>query len=138
MHPTRVCELTVYALNCRAIDSPATCAECLYYNAEWCCCNTKYIMKDALTLLKEQEARVLSAEEIRSGEAVVMWLEDKDRENVIPGLWFRLSNEGGDEAVDIHVMDGFIGARLAEYNKRWRAWTAHPSDEQRKEAAWNG
>lgn len=95
------------------------------------------LMIDAIALLKEQEARVLSAEEIRSGEAVVVWLEDKDRENVIPGIWFRLSNEGGDEAVDIHVMDGFIGARLAEYNKRWRAWTAHPSDEQRKAVKWD-
>ena len=50
-------EKVLYALNCRAIDSPATCAECSYYNAEWCCCNTKYIMKDALALLKEQEAK---------------------------------------------------------------------------------
>lgn len=92
---------------------------------------------DALTLLREQEPRVLTLEEIRSGTVEVVWLEDADKPNVIPGIWFRLSNEGGDEAVDIHVMDGFVGARLAVYGKMWRAWTSRPTKEQRKAVPWD-
>lgn len=92
---------------------------------------------DALVLLREQEPRVLTLEEIRSGTVEVVWLEDADKPNVIPGIWFRLSNEGGDEAVDIHVVDGFVGARLEVYGKLWRCWTARPTEEQRKAVPWD-
>lgn len=94
------------------------------------------VLMDALSLLKEQEPRVMTVEEIRSGTAEVVWLEDADKPNVIPGIWFRLSNEGGDESVDIHVMDGFIGARLEVYGKLWRCWSARPTEEQRKAVKW--
>ena len=94
-------------------------------------------IRDALALLKEQGARVMTVEEIRSGAFEVVWLEDADKPNVIPGIWFRLSNEGGDEAVDIHVMDGFVGARLEVYGKMWRAWTSRPDEGQRKAVAWD-
>ena len=92
---------------------------------------------DALALLKEQEPRVLTLEEIRSGAVEVVWLEDADKAEVIPGIWFRLSNEGEDEAVDIHIRDGFVGARLEVYGKTWRAWTSRPDEDQRKAVAWN-
>ena len=78
----------------------------------------------------------MTLEEIRSGAVEVAWLEDADKPNVIPGIWFRLSNEGGDEAVDIHVMDGFVGARLAVYGKKWRAWTSRPSEQQMRDTPW--
>ena len=95
-------------------------------------------LHDAIDLLKAQEPRVLTPEEIRSGAVEVAWVEDRDKAEVIPGIWFRLSNEGEDEAVDIHIRDGFVGARLAVYGKLWRCWTAKPSDEQRKAVKWNG
>ena len=89
-----------------------------------------------LELIRETEPRVLSLEEIRSGAVEVAWIEDADKAEVIPGIWFRLSNEGGDESVDIHIRDGFVGARLEVYGKLWRCWTARPTEEQRKAAAW--
>lgn len=98
---------------------------------------TAALAADALALLKEQEARVLTVEEIRSGAAEVVWLEDADKPNVIPGIRFKLMNEGEDEAVAIHVMDGFIGPRLAVYGKMWRAWTSRPTEEQRKAVPWD-
>ena len=51
-------ENVLYALKCRAVDNPSTCAECLYYNAKCYGCNIKYIMKDALDLLEEQEKKI--------------------------------------------------------------------------------
>ena len=114
---------------------PDTCFECPYFTGRIDCSHK--MNTDALTLLREQEPRVLTLEEIRSGTVEVVWLEDPDKPNVIPGIWFRLSNEGGDEAVDIHVMDGFVGARLAVYGKMWRAWTSRPTEEQRKAVPWD-
>ena len=48
-------ENVLYALNCRAADTPSTCAECSYYVPKYSCCNLRQIMRDALDLLKEQE-----------------------------------------------------------------------------------
>lgn len=110
------------------------CESCPYHTDKARCLTT--LMRDALALLKEQEPRVLTVEEIRSGTVEVVWLEDADKPNVIPGIWFRLSNEGGDEAVDIHVMDGFVGARLEVYGKLWRCWSAWPTEEQMRETPW--
>lgn len=110
-------------------------ADCPYSRHALMC---KYVlMRDALDLLNAQTPRVLTLEEIRSGTVEVVWLEDADKPNVIPGIWFRLSNEGGDEAVDIHIRDGFVGARLAVYGKMWRAWTSRPTEEQRKAVPWD-
>ena len=95
---------------------------------------------DALAILKEQEPRVLTLEEVRSGSVEVAWIEDKNRRifgsDIIPGLWFRFSNVGEDEAVDIHIRDGFVGARLEVYGKMWRAWTSRPSPEQMRGTPW--
>lgn len=110
-----------------------SCSECPYQQG----C-THDLMRDALELLREQEARVMTLDEIRSGAVEVAWIEDADKAEVIPGIWFRLSNEGGDEAVDIHIRDGFVGARLEVYGKLWRCWTARPTEEQMRETPWEG
>lgn len=115
---------------CAGID----CTGCPYQRISPC---QNKLVTDALALLREQEPRVLTLEEIRSGTVEVAWIEDADKAEVIPGIWFRLSNEGEDEAVDIHVMDGFVGARLAVYGKMWRAWTSRPTEEQRKAVPWD-
>lgn len=107
------------------------------YNVSSTHCMTN-LHKDALALLREQEPRVLTVEEIRSGAVEVAWIEDADKAEVIPGIWFRLSNEGEDEAVDIHIRDGFVGARLEVYGKLWRCWTVRPTEEQRKAVLWDG
>ena len=94
--------------------------------------------REILGALRRCEPRVLTVEEIRSGAVEVAWIEDADKAEVIPGIWFRLSNEGEDEAVDIHIQDGFVGARLEVYGKLWRCWSARPTEEQRKAVAWDG
>lgn len=109
-----------------------SCPECPYYR-EGC---SPQLIRDALALLREQEPRVMTLEEIRSGAAEVVWLEDADKPNVIPGIRFKLMDEDGDEAVAIHVMDGFVGARLEVYGKMWRAWTSRPTPEQMRDAKW--
>lgn len=125
-------EKTIRGLEAHYSDQP--CSECPYQGERYC---TMELTSDALALLREQEARVLTLEEIRSGAAEVVWLEDADKPNVIPGIRFKLMDEDGDEAVAIHVMDGFIGPRLAVYGKKWRAWTSRPTPEQMRAVPWN-
>ena len=121
---------------CIKLDGNGCSLECPYLAGKSPCPNA--MLRDALSLLKEQEPRVLTVEEIRSGAVEVAWIEDADKPGVIPGIWFRLSNEGEDEAVDIHIRDGFVGARLEVYGKLWRCWTARPTEEQRKAVKWDG
>lgn len=92
---------------------------------------------DALALLREQEPRVMTLEKIQSGTVEVAWLECSDKEEVRAGLWFKRINEGEDEGIIIHVLDGFEGLRTEVYGKTWRCWSARPTPEQRKAVPWD-
>lgn len=140
------------------IDKAECPAECPYY--EKCVaydrrCIFQPLMRDALSLIRQQAkihelqtkvhelqtaqtAKWMTLEYVREclHDGDVAWLEHYDKSQVIPGIRFRLINEGGDEAIEFHVMDGFIAARLAYYGKEWRCWTQRPTDEQREEAKW--
>lgn len=96
------------------------------------------MIRAALALLKDAEPRVLSLEKIQSGTVEVAWLECSDKREVQAGLWFKRINEGEDEGIIIHVLDGFEGMRTEVYGKTWRCWTARPTEEQRKAVLWNG
>ena len=96
------------------------------------------VAREIVALLKEQEPRVLALEKIQSGMVEVAWLECSDKEEVRAGLWFKRINEGEDEGIIIHVLDGFEGLRTEVYGKTWRCWTARPTEEQRKAVLWDG
>lgn len=97
------------------------------------------LLRDALELLKAQEPRVMTLEEV--GETFDdMWLEYNDR--VYPATW------GGTDynrnAVSYYV-HGYVrvgrGITLTlpieDYGKTWRCWTARPTDEQREAVKWD-
>ena len=115
---------------CAGID----CTGCPYQRISPC---QNKLVADALALLREQEPRVLALEKILSGTVEVAWLECSDKEEVRAGLWFKRINEGEDEGIIIHVLDGFEGLRTGVYGKTWRCWTARPTEEQRKAAKWD-
>lgn len=132
-------EKVIYALRCRGNGSPSTCSECSYYNSEPCCCNLIYIIKDALVLLEEQEARVMTLEEAREtlhNEDFVYFIEDIDVKMLVG---FRagedyLSLSNGDYMNLDDLDEG--GSLEAEYGKTFRFWTSRPSKEQMKNAPW--
>lgn len=133
-------EKVLYALNCRAIDSPATCAECSYYNAEWCCCNTKYIMKDALALLKEQEARVMTEGDVLHSTGKPMWFESRGMYLSKKGFWilpFEVDPELHIRFVQ-SITGGKITLSLIDYGKLWRVWNKCPTPEQMRDTPWEG
>lgn len=128
-------EKVIYALRCRGNGSPSMCSECSYYNSELCSCNLIYIIKDALVLLQEQEARVLTLEETIALCGEPVWIEENTLQGsygawgVVKGLHERY------EAVNIGGVRFTYWPR-AKYNITWRCWSALPTEEQRKEASW--
>lgn len=101
------------------------------------------LMDDALSLLKAQEPRVLTLEEL---DAIY---QTKERHtwpfNTPPYLWMTVNP-------DVRKTRGFwicwrdIMYSLENdspfyvrenYGKVWKIWTAEPTDEQREEAQWN-
>lgn len=114
------------------------CEKCPYSNVHYCC---DQIIDDALELLKAQEPRVMTLEDVmklRFND--VVYFEMTVSGVVIPAI-----------VIDVieHMPDGDIGivqfrliqeptanCDLEYYGKKWRCWTSRPTDEQREETPW--
>lgn len=67
-----------------------------------------------------------------------IWLEDRDKEEVIPAVLFEFCEPG---VFEFGVADGspvavLVCPHLYDYGSRWRAWAHKPTDEERKAAEW--
>ena len=89
-------------------------------------------LEEAAEMLEAQEPVVLELSEIHRGVAV--WLGDVDKADVI--LAIGGSSAGGTKCF-ITENDISIAPLDADYNVRWRAWTAEPTEEQREATPWN-
>ena len=122
------------ALACKANDPIVDCTGCPYQDRD--SCDYQQICKDALALLREQEVRVLDWNEIGTVDGAV-WLEDRDENEVVSGLVMQMHS-----AVNLDIKkDGKLhtaSASRSDYGERWRAWSARPTEEQRKAVKWNG
>ena len=106
-------------------------AKCPYIKEPGC---TRVLLQDALALLKEQEARVLTAEEMAQIEPdTVYWGEG----NHVRNLWpMAFTDEAIEDSYSGFLKDSY--GRIYEvelYNKGvmgWRLWTFRPTEEQRK------
>lgn len=88
---------------------------------------------DALELLKEQEPRVLTLDDIAA------WVRQKPmgREPIYVEVKDLLGTWGAwmvDEIAS-YLPETDLSSEL--YGKTWRVWSAKPTEEQRKEAGWN-
>ena len=123
------------------------CQNCPYYEDEYEAdipygmCNIQDMFDDALDLLKEQEARVLEYSEIEKHPLV--WLEDNDKEDVIPALFLQyngwsaeFSRQSPDKYVDTIVRSAKVVADERTYGKTWRCWTSRPSEQQMRDTKW--
>lgn len=67
-------------------------------------------------------------------QARMVWLEDVDKEDVIPALLVFMS---GKEYVWLVIGETTSVLReKAHYGKRWRAWKSKPTSKEREEAKW--
>lgn len=89
---------------------------------------------DALALLREQEPRVMTLEEVQEDELV--WIEVPQSDEIWPALLREADWFGHPK----WAMCGYAIARSFlrnRYGKDWRCWTARPTDEQRKAVKWD-
>lgn len=68
----------------------------------------------------------------------VVYAEDVDKAEIIPVLVDRRAHDRI-VLVRAHLMGGpslTTYPLISEYNKRWRCWTARPTDKQREATSW--
>ena len=92
------------------------------------------IARDVLTLLKAQEPRVMTLEEVHLHE--VYWIEEDDISRPWPTAMHHIRNAG---LLDGPVYQDYMGDNwnTKEYGKTWRVWTSRPTDKQREAEPWN-
>ena len=89
------------------------------------------LAEDALALLKAQEARVMTVDEVRSWsikqrvdrEPILIEMRDGFRAWIV-----------SDEYWDLPIETGLTGD---VYGKTWRCWTSRPTDAQMEAIPWN-
>jgi hypothetical protein len=97
-----------------------------------------YIIKDALDLLKEQEPRVMTEDEVLHSTGKPMWFESRGMYLGQKGFWclsFEVDPELHIRFVQ-SVTGGKITLSLIDYDKIWRFWTSRPSDIIMSETPW--
>lgn len=98
-------------------------------------------VEDALVLLKEQEAKVLTVDQLEDALDTVVWLETPVSENLADGysLIMAYSHKYGYMFFDSPFGDNPSQDRLeySEYGKSWRCWDKRPTDEQRQAVKWD-
>lgn len=128
-----------------------TCAgeDCPYYNRggsypKVTC--SSFLAADALALIREQEPRVLTLEEVCNlkYDDVVYYqgINTNSVESAIVLHGEKMVPEVNTRVVQFRHADGTGGwnginnADLNGYGKKWRCWSARPTEEQRKAAKW--
>lgn len=92
-------------------------------------------MEDALAMLKEQEPRVLTLEDVKAFDWDYCYLEEER----LPGKEYRAVC--GDYALTCITWPCVTSMRIQHgdesYGREWRCWSAKPTDEQRKAVKWD-
>jgi hypothetical protein len=117
-------EKVIRGLEC-CIDPEVPCRECPYYNYGHC--DPDDVRRDALALLKEQEPRVMTLEEV---------IHSKD------WVWYQWKNTHYGWAIAVNCDGKWIEwedsttDQLCKYGEKWRCWTSRPSPEQMRDTKW--
>ena len=113
------------------------CRNCLY----WDSCKMNQVIFDALALLKAQEPRLMSLEEvIERGKGAVLWVEEAQGVtwNLFP-LEIELISTHPDTDTYYMFFITYHGCKKFEatdYGTVWRCWTERPTYEQREAKPW--
>jgi hypothetical protein len=103
-------------------------------------------MRDALALLKAQEPRVMTLEEVKQER--ICWIEDADdgmTVRLFPATMFGIGEyaNGSKSYMFLAQKPWAIDANdyewwylIEDYGEIWRCWSAKPTDAQREAAPW--
>ena len=92
-------------------------------------------VSDAKRLLKEQEPRVMTLEEVENlpyGHVLI----ETDKNDPIRWLDALLFIKNINFSFDFITLEGKARLLGTEYNREWRCWTARPTEEQRNSTPW--
>lgn len=93
------------------------------------------VLEDALALLKAQEPRVMTVEEVKAFEWDYCYLEQERQ----PGKEYRMIM--GDYALTCITWPCITSMRIeygdSSYGVKWRCWTSRPDEKRRAETPWN-
>lgn len=108
------------------------CMRCPYAEIHGICTGLYKLHGDALALLKAQEPRVMTLEEVEEGKPY--WLEMR---RIASEYAICKLNDNGDSAfLDFAVQFGWKTLESDGYGKTWCCWTSRPTDEQRETVKW--
>lgn len=93
----------------------------------------KQLVTDAFALLKEQEPRVMTFEEIKDNMGVPVWVEYADDEN-----WngYGVPTSDLETCIMIFGANAYCVHNARSVNVSWRCWTSRPTPEQMRETKW--
>ena len=147
----RKIEKAMKGLECCLQGAWELCKECPYHELYPNICIVERD-QDALEVLKERVARVLTLEEMKSlstanddalfdSDMTFVWLEAAaDGYINITRPTYSFNPEWGneDDSFYVYYIGTDVGDRLrsCDYDKTWRCWTARPTDEQREKMPW--
>jgi len=109
--------------------------ECPYSekNDSPCYC-LENLVADAIALLKAQEPRVMTLEEMREGE--VYWF-DCPGNFVLRPVLCNMYDRGDSSYLNFVWLYGNFSWKICEYGRTWRCWTSRLTDEQRRGTPWD-
>ena len=100
--------------------------------------DTDKMMDRAVKLLKEQEPRVIDADEIVLSADPSKWLWVERKGDYCAEAFKAGKTIRGLISFDSETPGAFLYCeRPDEYGKTWRCWSARPTDEQREATPWN-
>lgn len=118
-------------------DAVWVCPACPYAKNEGKPCETLApLLDDALALLKAQQPRVMTLEELDDlrGRGQAVYFQDRDAAAKCQDAFFICCEHNvawlKGETYTLHRY-------VAEYSKTWRCWTSRPTDEQREATPWD-
>ena len=138
-------EKVIKAMECCAVG--AECDHCWYSKMNKTGHEGCYQMHaDVLDLLKAQEPRVMTLEEVIQHYSLPpVFVDDfntqEDYYEDIRPLYFEFPYQEEDPCI-VHwrghdQVVQYLDMWKPTYNKKWRCWTAKPTEEQRKEVKWD-
>lgn len=114
---------------------PDACRDCSKYGGGYELRCMEHLMEDALALLREQEPRVMTLEEVKAmpyGHVLI----ETDKKDSLRWLDALLFSKNTNRSFDFITLEGRARLLEIEYNREWRCWTARPTDEQREAVKW--
>lgn len=93
-------------------------------------------IEDAIALLKAQEPRVMTLEEVKALPSETdVWLDEFC--SIIVATTISCTMYGNAYFYGIEHADYGVDYKLIDYGKEWRCWTSRPTEEQWEATPWN-